>query len=105
MADTYAPGELDAARDEAGRLTSRILELREAYYERDAAIASDQEYDALMRRLEEIEHLFPELQGQDSPTGVNGRVDASSSPGTTGKPCSRRALSSTLPSGVPSGCQ
>jgi DNA ligase (NAD+) len=75
VADTYAPGELDAARDEAQRLTARILELREAYYERDAAIASDQEYDALMRRLEEIEHLFPELQGQDSPTQtVGGRA-------------------------------
>ena len=77
MADTYAPGELDAARDEAERLTSRILELREAYYEKDAAIASDQEYDGLMHRLEQIERLFPELQGQDSPTQtVGGRAQA-----------------------------
>jgi len=77
VADTYAPGELDAARDEAERLTSRILELREAYYEKDAAIASDQEYDGLMHRLEQIERLFPELQGQDSPTQtVGGRAQA-----------------------------
>lgn len=75
VAETYAPGELEVASDEAARLTTRILELREAYYERDAAIASDEEYDALLHRLEELERLFPELQSQDSPTQtVGGRV-------------------------------
>ncbi|WBU39363.1 NAD-dependent DNA ligase LigA [Homoserinibacter sp. YIM 151385] len=58
-------------------MTSRILELREAYYERDAAVASDEEYDALVHRLEAIERLFPELQSQDSPTQtVGGGVSA-----------------------------
>ncbi len=75
MAETYTPAELEAASDEAARLTTRILELREAYYERDAAIASDEEYDAFMHRLEELERLFPELQSQDSPTQtVGGRA-------------------------------
>jgi DNA ligase (NAD+) len=77
VAETYTLGELEAARDEAARLTTRILELREAYYERDAAIASDEEYDAFMHRLEEFERLFPELQSQDSPTQtVGGRVQS-----------------------------
>ena len=69
------PPDLAAAKTEADALTTRILELREAYYERDAAIASDEEYDIMMRRLEELERLFPELQSQDSPTqSVGGGV-------------------------------
>lgn len=69
--------ELAAAKVEADALTTRILELREAYYERDALLASDDEYDHMMRRLEELERLFPELQSQDSPTQtVGGRADS-----------------------------
>ncbi|WP_441789649.1 NAD-dependent DNA ligase LigA [Leifsonia sp. YAF41] len=69
--------ELHAAQSEAVQLTTRILELREAYYEKSAAIASDEEYDTLMHRLEELERLFPELQSQDSPTQtVGGRAQA-----------------------------
>ena len=75
MAETYTTTDLEAAKTEAEMLTSRILELRDAYYDRDAAIASDEEYDATMRRLEELERMFPELQGQDSPTQtVGGRA-------------------------------
>ena len=77
MAETPVSSELEAARDEAQALTSRILELRDAYYQRDEVLVSDQEYDALMRRLEDLEHLFPELQGQDSPTQtVGGRAQS-----------------------------
>ena len=66
---------LDAAHREVERLTSRILELRDAYYERDAELVPDSEYDAMMRRLEALERMFPELQGQDSPTQtVGGRA-------------------------------
>jgi DNA ligase (NAD+) len=69
--------ELAAAKVEGDGLTTRILELRDAYYERDALLASDDEYDHLMRRLEELERLFPELQSQDSPTQtVGGRADS-----------------------------
>src|SRR5882757_2286428 len=43
----------------------------------EAAVASDEEYDIMMRRLEELERLFPELQSQDSPTQtVGGRADS-----------------------------
>jgi DNA ligase (NAD+) len=76
VADNYSGAELDAAKDEATALTTRILELRDAYYEREAAIASDEEYDRYMHRLEELERLFPELQSQDSPTQtVGGRAE------------------------------
>jgi DNA ligase (NAD+) len=72
VADNYSIGELDAAKTEAVQLTERILELREAYYDKDAAVASDAEYDGFMHRLEELERLFPELQSQDSPTQTVG---------------------------------
>ncbi|HEX4399905.1 MAG TPA: NAD-dependent DNA ligase LigA [Galbitalea sp.] len=72
MADNYSLAELDAAKVEADGLITRILELREAYYDKDAAIASDAEYDLMMHRLEELERLFPELQSQDSPTQTVG---------------------------------
>jgi DNA ligase (NAD+) len=77
-AQQTTPKDLEKAAAEAASLTSRILELRDAYYEQNASLVSDAEYDALMRRLELIEHFFPELQGQDSPTQtVGGRAQAS----------------------------
>jgi len=64
---------IDAA-DEVERLTIRINEARDAYYERDTTIISDAEYDGLMHELEALERAYPELQSQDSPTlTVGGR--------------------------------
>ncbi|MCW4384813.1 NAD-dependent DNA ligase LigA [Salinibacterium sp. SYSU T00001] len=75
MAESVTPPALESAKAESEQLTARILELREAYYERDEVLVSDEEYDAMMRRLDEIERMFPELQGQDSPTQtVGGRA-------------------------------
>lgn len=66
----------DAARAEVEALTTRILELRDAYYARDELLEDDATYDALVRRLELIEHAFPELQSNDSPTQtVGGRAE------------------------------
>ncbi|KRF30871.1 NAD-dependent DNA ligase LigA [Yonghaparkia sp. Soil809] len=66
----------DAARAEVEALTTRILGLRDAYYARDELLEDDATYDALVRRLELIEHAFPELQSQDSPTQtVGGRAE------------------------------
>ncbi len=63
------------ARAEAQQLTERIVELRDAYYERDTVLVSDLQYDEMIHRLEELERLFPELQSQDSPTQtVGGRA-------------------------------
>ncbi len=67
---------LEQAGEEAGRLTTRVVELRDAYYERDEVLVADEEYDRMLRRLEELERLFPELQSQDSPTQtVGGRAE------------------------------
>ena len=75
MANETTDDDLALARAEAQQLTTRILELRDAYYERDTVLVSDEEYDRMMRRLEELERLHPELQSQDSPTQtVGGRA-------------------------------
>jgi DNA ligase (NAD+) len=75
--ETYTSDDLDTAKGEAQALTTRILELRDAYYDRDTTLVSDAEYDGMMQRLEQIERLFPELQSQDSPTqNVGGQADA-----------------------------
>ncbi len=67
---------LAAAGQEAASLTTRILEARDAYYERNEVIVSDAQYDGLIHRLEELERLFPELASQDSPTQtVGGRAE------------------------------
>lgn len=59
---------LEQARDEVRTLSEQILGARDAYYGRDAELVDDATYDAWMHRLEAIERLYPELQGQDSPT-------------------------------------
>jgi DNA ligase (NAD+) len=67
---------LEQAGEQARQLTARILELREAYYERNEVLVDDADYDRMMQRLEELERLFPELQSQDSPTQtVGGRAE------------------------------
>ncbi|MDY0909544.1 NAD-dependent DNA ligase LigA [Microbacterium sp. CFBP9034] len=68
---------LDDARDEAQRLTERILAARDAYYGDDAEIIDDATYDGWMHRLEAIERLHPEVQGQDSPTLSVGSAESS----------------------------
>ena len=67
---------LEQAGEASGQLTTRILELRDAYFERNEVLVADEEYDRMLRRLEELERLFPELRSQDSPTQtVGGRAE------------------------------
>ncbi|WP_341954309.1 NAD-dependent DNA ligase LigA [Salinibacterium sp. TMP30] len=66
---------LAVAHDEVDKLTTRILELRDAYYVRDEVLVDDAEYDELISQLEQLEREHPELQSQDSPTlRVGGRA-------------------------------
>ncbi|MDP3949161.1 NAD-dependent DNA ligase LigA [Microbacterium sp.] len=67
---------LEDARVEADDLTTRILEAKDAYYGRDTSLVDDATYDGWMHRLEELERLHPELQGQDSPTQMVGAAEA-----------------------------
>lgn len=65
---------LDEARDRSAQLTERIIELQDAYYNRNESLVSDAEYDDLMHQLEQVEREFPELAGQDSPTRRVGGI-------------------------------
>ena len=69
-------GGLEKARAEAQALTTRILELRDQYYEGNASTVSDSEYDEMVHRLEALEVEHPELRKADSPTQtVGGRAE------------------------------
>ena len=58
----------DTLRAEYAELTDTIRAARRAYYNEDAPVLSDAEYDALYRRLEIIEAEHPQLIANDSPT-------------------------------------
>jgi DNA ligase (NAD+) len=73
----FSEPTLAEARAEAQALTVRILDARDAYYGQDAEIVDDAEYDGWMHRLEALERLHPELQGQDSPTLTVGAAQSS----------------------------
>nr|WP_239476707.1 NAD-dependent DNA ligase LigA [Nocardia arizonensis] len=54
------------------RLADEVREHQFRYYVRDAPIISDGEFDALVRRLQEMEQRFPDLLTPDSPTQLVG---------------------------------
>lgn len=59
--------ELEAAA-ELAFLAKKMAQLDQAYYQNDAPLATDAEYDAFKRRNEEIERRFPHLIRTDSPS-------------------------------------
>jgi DNA ligase (NAD+) len=64
-------------------LAEQIRSLQEAYYERDELLADDQHYDALVKRLEELEALHPHLVQADSPIAdVGGKASTLFNPVT-----------------------
>ena len=60
-----APADI---RDEHATLSQQIDEHAYRYYVLDDPTVSDADYDRMMRRLEELEHDFPELRTPSSPT-------------------------------------
>lgn len=63
------------AREEHATLAEQVGEARWRYYVLDDPTLSDADFDARMRRLEELEEEFPELRTPDSPTQqVGGAV-------------------------------
>src|SRR5262245_62202159 len=55
-------------RKEIARLRDEIERHNHRYYVLDDPLASDAEYDAMFRRLQELEEAHPELRTPDSPT-------------------------------------
>ncbi|PYH00348.1 DNA ligase (NAD(+)) LigA [Arthrobacter stackebrandtii] len=64
-ADTVPAG---AVRERYGELVDQVQKYRAAYYNDDAPLASDAEFDLLYSELEKLEALHPELVTGDSPT-------------------------------------
>jgi DNA ligase (NAD+) len=60
--------DIKQAREEIEKLREEIRKHDYYYYVLDQPVISDDEYDALMRRLMWLEQVFPELVTPDSPT-------------------------------------
>lgn len=87
--DATAAAALDAAavipdetlRTEYQQLVDQVRMHRAAYYNDDAPLISDAEFDTLYSRLELLEARHPELVANDSPTQeVGGEVSAAFAP-------------------------
>ncbi|NNU80778.1 NAD-dependent DNA ligase LigA [Halovulum dunhuangense] len=64
------------ARAELARLAGLLGKANDAYYQADAPVMPDADYDALKRRNAEIEDRFPDLKRDDSPTEQIGAAPA-----------------------------
>ena len=64
------------AASELKALAREIARHDKAYYQKDAPLISDTEYDALRRRNDAIEAAFPHLVRKDSPSGRLGAAPA-----------------------------
>ena len=74
---------MDEIKREIDALRAEIEEHNRHYYDEDAPIISDFEYDALLRRLEELEAAHPEYYDPASPTQhVGGTAKSSFAPVT-----------------------
>ncbi|MGB9034205.1 MAG: NAD-dependent DNA ligase LigA [Paeniglutamicibacter sp.] len=74
-AEAVVPDE--ALRTEYQQLTDEVRKHRAAYYNDDAPLISDAEFDKLYSRLELLEAQHPEIVANDSPTQeVGGEVSA-----------------------------
>ncbi len=62
----------ETARGEIARLRAEVVRHQNLYYNGPAPEISDAEYDALERRLGELEAEFPEFASPDSPTATVG---------------------------------
>ncbi len=68
-------------REEYDQLVEEVRKHRIAYYQEDAPLISDAEFDELWRRLEQIEAEHPEIVTGDSPTQeVGGEVSTAFAP-------------------------
>lgn len=71
---------LTVARAEHKLLGAEIAEHDRRYYQEDAPVVSDADYDALRRRYEALEAAFPELHSAELLTKRSARRRARNSP-------------------------
>jgi len=67
----------ESSKAEVARLRQELAEHNHHYYVLDAPVITDQAYDRLLRRLQQLEAEFPELVTADSPTQRVGSEPAS----------------------------
>lgn len=67
----------ESSKAEAVQLRRELNEHNHHYYVLDAPVITDQAYDRLFRRLQQLEQDFPELVSVDSPTQRVGSAPAS----------------------------
>jgi DNA ligase (NAD+) len=67
----------ESSRAEVAQLRQELNEHNHRYYVLDAPVITDQAYDRLLRRLQQLEQEFPELVTADSPTRRVGSAPAS----------------------------
>jgi len=67
----------ESSKAEVVRLRQELAEHNHHYYVLDAPVITDQAYDRLLRRLQQLEAEFPELVTADSPTQRVGSEPAS----------------------------
>jgi DNA ligase (NAD+) len=72
--------ELNAAKKRAAELRERIDEANHRYHVLDDPQISDEDYDALLRELLDLEESFPDVRTPDSPTQRVGGTPASGFP-------------------------
>lgn len=73
----------DEAKALAEKYRKEIEYHNKKYYEDDSPEIDDYEYDMIVRNLEKLENLFPEIASEDSPTKhVGGRASQKFSPVT-----------------------
>ncbi|MEZ5938908.1 MAG: NAD-dependent DNA ligase LigA [Hyphomonadaceae bacterium] len=81
-ADIAADTPVDRLNDEEAarewdRVATAIRDADAAYYQEDAPELTDADYDALRRRLNDLEQAFPDLRTEDSPSQTVGASVAS----------------------------
>lgn len=73
MADSSEHQDISAdLREQWSTLADEIREHQFRYYVKDSPVITDGEFDALLRRLQDLEDAHPELAAPDSPTKLVG---------------------------------
>lgn len=76
--DLFSAIDTEPIRQQMAQLAERIDQLNYEYYMNDRSLVSDQEFDAMLRQLQDLELQYPELASPTSPTKrVGGEVNKS----------------------------
>lgn len=63
---------ISSIKEHYNNLCTKAKEWSAAYYEQDAPVVTDEEYDSVMHEIRDIEAVHPEFVTADSPTQVVG---------------------------------